>query len=204
MLLDDLQTTLIPSGSRAGSAGGTPEEITKTIATFISQDGALDVRGASNKCLCGLTTSFGHGGAVCWSRWKKALGVSTPANSLTPVDGSLTEGNLGVGSVSGRKTSLRERLLGNPGTTSGARYGVMSLKRARVALRGGCARTNPFDIDGLGVGGHLRGGRLRDAVGREREPRGWGGVRGGCHWVFQYPGRARPGEPTLDLPQACF
>ncbi len=127
----------------------TPAEIVTTIATYISQDGILD--------LSLLNSTTGHKVLVTGydflsnvamqmrSRWKAALGDTSGDTSLAPVDGSLIGGAWGYGSPSQRATALRARLAGN----LGARYGILAIAGHATHYEEGVPGTSPFDIQGL-------------------------------------------------------
>jgi len=69
----------------------TPEEISTTITTFISQGGILDLGLLSDqtthKVLVTGYDFLSDAGRAIRLRWKGALGASTPDGSPAPVDG---------------------------------------------------------------------------------------------------------------------
>jgi hypothetical protein len=146
---DDLSGSLFLPDLAVGRLVETPGEITTAIATFISQDGVLDLSVLDpvngHKVLVTGYDFLSDSAVKVRERWKAAFGVATPVGSPSPVDGSLVGGNWGLSSVAARVAALRTRLLGN----GGARYGVMSLAGHATHFEEGVPGTDPFDIQGL-------------------------------------------------------
>lgn len=202
---DELSGNLFLPDLSVGRLVETPEEMTTAIATFISQDGVLD--------LSALDAASGHKVLVTGydfltdsakkvrGRWKSALGVATSDASLAPVDGSLIGGGWGLSTVGERRTALRTHLGGN----AGARYGVSSLSGHATHYEEGVPGTGPFDIQGLGA---------RDVYGSDAcgtpglGPLGLAGgfvYAAGCHGGLPVSGScASDADHSLDLPQTML
>jgi uncharacterized repeat protein (TIGR01451 family) len=202
---DELSGNLFLPDLSVGRLVETPEEMTTAIATFVSQDGVLD--------LSALDAASGHKVLVTGydfltdsakkvrGRWKSALGVSTPDGSLAPVDGSLVGGSWSLPTVGERRTALRTHLGGN----TGARYGVSSLSGHASHYEEGVPGTGPFDIQGLGA---------RDIYGSDAcgtpglAPLSLAGgfvYAAGCHGGLPVSGScASDADHSLDLPQTML
>jgi hypothetical protein len=146
---DELSGSLFLPDLAVGRLVETPGEMTTAIATFISQDGVLDLSAldpiTGHKVLVTGYDFLSDSAVKIRERWKAAFGVATPVGSPAPVDGSLVGGTWGLGSVAARVAALRTRLLGN----GGARYGLMSLAGHATHYEEGVPGTDPFDIQGL-------------------------------------------------------
>lgn len=191
---DELSGNLFLPDVSVGRLLETPGEITTTIATFIGQDGILD--------LSALDASSGHKVIVTGydfltdsateirARWKSALGASTPVGSLAPVDGAL------VGQ-SWNDAALRDHLDGN----GGERYGVMSLSGHATHY-----------AEGVPGGDFRLGLESQDIYGTDAcstSTQGPLDLAGsvvyavGCHGGLPVPGScATDADHSLDLPQA--
>src|SRR5262249_24497638 len=131
-----------------------PEEIVTTIATFICQDGVLDLQA--------LPPSTGHkvlvtgydfmidSGRRIRQRWKDALHLPLPYDDsdLEPVDGRLLTTDWGEPSVAGRRDVLRQHLAGN----GGDRYGIANLNGHATHHQEGVPGDSSTDIQGLTAG----------------------------------------------------
>ncbi|MCP4594345.1 MAG: DUF11 domain-containing protein, partial [bacterium] len=184
-----------------------PAEIITAIATFISQDGVLD--------LTALYPDPGHKVLVTgydflidvakknrrW--WKYALGVPEPHDddALAPVDGQLISQDWGESTVADRRSALRTHLSGH----GRQRYGVMNLNGHATHFEVGVPGQDRFDIHGLpavdvygsdvcgtpGLGALDYTGAVVYAV--------------GCHAGLPVPGScATDAEHSLDLPQTML
>ncbi len=128
-----------------------PDEIITSIATYISQDGVLD--------LASLDAETGHKvlvtgydflidlGRKIRRRWKDAFGVPEPHddNALAPVDGQLITPTWGEPTVPERRLTLRTHLSGN----GGERYGVANLNGHANHYSEGVPGNDVADIQGL-------------------------------------------------------
>ena len=145
---DDLSGSLFLPDLAVGRLVETPGEITTAIATFISQDGVLDLSVLDpvngHKVLVTGYDFLTDSAAKVRERWKAAFGAATPVGSPAPVDGSLVGGNWGLARWRRESAALRTHLAGN----GGARYGVMSLSGHATHSRKACPGTEPFDIQG--------------------------------------------------------
>jgi uncharacterized repeat protein (TIGR01451 family) len=179
--------------------------MTTAIATFISQDGVLDLSvldaEGGHKVLVTGYDFLTDSAKKVRGRWKGALGASTPDGSLAPVDGSLIGGGWGLSTVGERRAALRAHLGGN----TGARYGVSSLSGHASHYEEGVPGTGPFDIQGL---------ETRDIYGSDTcgtpglAPLALAGgfvYAAGCHGGLPVSGScASDAEHSLDLPQTML
>jgi len=183
----------------------TPQQIITTIATYISQDGILD--------LSLLDPTNGHKVLVTGydflsnvatqerARWKSVLHVSTPDAATTPVDGSLIAGGWGLGSVQARASALRTKLSGN----GGPRYGVMAISGHATHYEEGVPGTDPFDIQGLSTA-DIYGTDACGTVSAGALDLSGGVVYAiGCHGGLSVPGScATDADHSLDLPETML
>ncbi len=202
---DALSTSLFLPDLSVGRLVETPEEITTAIATFIGQDGVLDLGAldpASGHKVLVTGYDFLQDSAVrIRDRWKAVFGVTgSPDSALAPVDGSLVGGNWGISTVADRRAALLARFCGN----GGSRYGIASLSgHASHSLEGVPADSGSFtDIEGLAAAGLLDAnacgtGRGVDLAGRRRLR---GGLPRRSARARQQPGRRQPlARPSPDL-----
>jgi hypothetical protein len=182
-------------------------EIETTIATFIAQDGVLDLgaltdQGRHKVLVTGYDFLDDSSRQVrgTWKRVYTCRGLTGGAletclrddGSTSPVDGVLVPGaggvgDWGLGSVGERVVALGEHL----GGSGGERYGVMNLNGHATHYQEGVPGTNPQDIQGLEaseiLGLNLAGGVIY-AV--------------GCHGGLSVPGsEAGDADHSLDLAQ---
>ncbi len=205
---DQLAGALFVPDVSLGRLVETPPEMSKVIATFISQDGLLDLDlitgpNAHKVMVTGYDFLTDMSKKIRTS-WKNALSVATPDNSLTPVDGSLIGGNWNLGSVSARKSELRTHLSGN----GGARYGVSALGGHASHFEEGVPGTSPFDIQGLDVR-DLYGPDTCGTPGQNAIDLSGGVVYSvGCHGGLPVPGTCAAASGasarSLDLPQTML
>jgi uncharacterized repeat protein (TIGR01451 family) len=198
----DLSGNLFIPDLSVGRLVETPAEVTTAIATFISQDGVLD--------LSAMDASSGHKVLVTGydfladtarqlrSTWKETLGVSTPDGSVAPVDGVLIGGSWGLGDVAQRRAALRAHLGGSGGT----RYGVSLLLGHASHYEEGVPGTSPTDIEGLSSA-DIYGADTCGTPSEGALTLAGGVVFGvGCHGGLPVPGSCRTdAEHSLDLPQ---
>jgi uncharacterized repeat protein (TIGR01451 family) len=151
---EDLSTDLFIPDLSIGRLVETPSEIIQTIATYISQDGVLDLpalEATSDHKV--LVTGYDFLIDVANKidvRWNAALGDTSPGDPLAPVDGELIGSDWGLGTVGARQGALREHLDGNgDGLGSGRPYGLVSLNGHATHFGEGVPGENPFDIQGL-------------------------------------------------------
>lgn len=129
----------------------TPDEITTTIATFISQDGVLDLQAlhpaTGHKVLVTGYDFLIDAGRRIRARWKEALGLPLPHEDadLEPVDGFLLTPAWDEAAVADRRAALSEHLSGN----GGARYGVVNLNGHATHYLEGVPGAGVTDIQGL-------------------------------------------------------
>jgi len=205
---DQLASALFVPDLSLGRLVETPTEISKVIATFISQDGLLDLDAITgpnaHKVLVTGYDFLTDMAKQVRTRWKSALGVSTPDNSLVPVDASLVGGQWNLGSVGARASELRTHLSGN----GGARYGISALGGHASHFEEGVPGTNPFDIAGLNVR-DIYGPDLCASPGQSGLDLSGGVVYSvGCHGGLAVPGSCAAAAGldarTLDLPQTML
>ena len=94
----DLSLSLFLPDLSVGRLVETPAEITTTIATFIGQDGVLDLStldpATGRKVLVTGYDFLQDSAALIRDRWKAVFGATgSPDSSPSPVDGSLIGGN---------------------------------------------------------------------------------------------------------------
>jgi uncharacterized repeat protein (TIGR01451 family) len=202
---DELSGNLFLPDLSVGRLVESPEEMTTAIATFISQDGVLDLSvldaASGHKVLVTGYDFLADSAKKVRARWKGAFGASTPDGSLAPVDASLIGGNWGLSTVGERRAALRAHLGGN----TGARYGVSSLSGHASHYEEGVPGTSPFDIQGLGT---------RDIYGPDAcgtpglAPLSLAGgfvYAAGCHGGLPVSGScASDADHSLDLPQTML
>jgi subtilisin-like proprotein convertase family protein len=126
----------------------TPEEMITTIATFISQDGVLDVSAldaaTGHKVLVTGYDFLNDAAKAVRDRWQASLGDPNPGSGA-PVDAALIGDTWNATSVADRVCALRERLAGN----GAQHYALMSLSGHATHFEEGVPGTDPFDIQGL-------------------------------------------------------
>jgi Calx-beta domain/FG-GAP-like repeat/Galactose oxidase, central domain/IPT/TIG domain/Kelch motif len=203
---DALSTSLFLPDLSVGRLVETPEEITTAIATFIGQDGVLDLGAldpASGHKVLVTGYDFLQDSAVrIRDRWKAVLGAAgSPDTALSPVDGGLVGGTWGISTVAARRAALLARYCGN----GGARYGIASLSgHASHSLEGVPADSGSFtDIEGLADADLL--GPNACGPGRGIDLSGGVVYAVGCHGGLPVPG-SDPSDVnhSLDLPQALL
>lgn len=173
----------------------TPEEIITAIATFISQDGVLD--------LTVLDSEDGHRTLVSGydflidsaksirRRWKNAFGLPQPHEdlALAPVDGQLISRDWGESSVDARRTALWTHLAGN----GGEHYGVVNPNGHATHHESGVPGIDRLDIQGLRAADLSQidlSGSVVYAV--------------GCHGGLPVAGSEDPADHPVDLPQTML
>ncbi|MCP4660482.1 MAG: hypothetical protein GY856_34200, partial [bacterium] len=193
---DELSGNLYIPDLALGRLVETPEEIITTIATFISQDGVLDLTTldpvTGHKVLVTGYDFLLDSGKKIRKRWKSALRQTD--DSLAPVDGRLLSANWGEGSVASRRAALRNHLSGH----GGDRYAISILTGHATHYQEGVPGTDSFDIRGLNV---------EELYGAEPAVDLAGGVvfALGCHGGLPVAGSdAGGGDRSLDLPQTML
>jgi hypothetical protein len=194
----DLDGSVFLPDLATGRLVETPEEIATVIATYISQDGVLDLSAVQHKVLVTGYDFLTNVAKDMRSRWKQAFGVSTPDSSTTPVAGNLVGEPWGLGSVALRRTALRDALAGN----GGARYGIMAIAGHASHFDEGVPGTNPFDIQGLSSADLYGADSCATPTAGAVNLAG-GVIYGvGCHGGLTVPGSCRTdSDHSLDLPQ---
>ena len=180
----------------------TPQDIVTAIATYISQDGILDLSlldpTTGHKV---LVTGYDFLSGVAEEmrqRWKSVLRASTADSSMAPVDGSLIGGNWSIGSVPARATALRTKLSGN----GGVRYGIMALAGHATHYEEGVPGADPFDIQGLSTADIYGVDTCGTPTLGSIELAGSIIYAVGCHGGLSVPGSCRTdSNHSLDLPQ---
>jgi hypothetical protein len=200
----DLPGALFVPDLALGRLVETPAEITSVVATFIAQDGVLDLSTVDpdlgHKVLLTGYDFLTSVATQARKRWKAALGVDTPAGSLAPVDGSLIGSSWGHGDPTARAAELRAHLAGN----GGERYAVVSLNGHASHWEEGVPGTDPQDISGLGSL-ELYGNDACHPAPPELPSLAFEGAfvyALGCHGGLSVPGScAGDADNSLDLPQ---
>ena len=179
----------------------TPQEIVKTIATYIAQDGVLDLTPPSvtNKVLIAGYDILSNAALQMRERWKSALGDTSGANSTAPVDGTLVGGTWG--GVEAAKVALRTKLAGN----GGSRFGIMALAGHATHYEEGVPGVDFRDIQGLSAV-HLYGPDACSTPTQGAIDLAGGVIyAAGCHGGLPVPGScAGEPNPTLDVPQTML
>jgi hypothetical protein len=173
----------------------TPGQIVASIATFISQNGTLNLMAldpdTGHKVLVTGYDFLTDSAKQVRSRWKQALEHDTPDASTAPVDGSLVGTDWGLGSPGLRVDALEGKLCGS--------YAVSSLSGHATHFEEGVPGTDPFDIQGLGTD-------------RLVAPESCGPIdlaggvvyAVGCHGGLPVADDGAPNDHVLDLPQAML
>lgn len=201
----ELESVMVIPDLKIGRLVETPAEIVTTIATFISQDGVLDLSlldpESGHKSLITGYDFLVDTASIVRSRWKNAFDVTTPPSSTSPVDGALVGGTWGLPSVGDRVAALREHFSGNGGAT----YGVTSINGHASHYQMGVPGADPFDIQGLDAidvyGEDDCGGVGLDSIDLSGSV-----VYGiGCHSGLTVPGSCQTdADHSLDLPQTMM
>lgn len=200
LLPGELNGSLFLPDLAVGRLVETPQQIVTTIATFIAQGGVVDLTASTepHKVLVTGYDFLSNVAAQIRERWKSALGVETPHDSLSPVDGSLVGGHWGLDSVALRKTALRDRLAGN----GGRRYAVMSLSGHATHYEEGVPGTDPFDINGLSTADIFGVDACMTSSPGPLNLSGSVIYAVGCHGGLSVPGSCRNDtNHSLDLPE---
>jgi len=169
----------------------TPAEITTTIATFISQDGFLDLVNHDpvddHRVLVTGYDFLIDSGRKIRERWKSRLGLSTGDLSVAPVNGVLLSSDWGRATVDTRVNRLERFLDG----LDGMHYGIASLNGHASHFEEGVPGADAHDIQGLSaqrIDGLDFSGSVIYAV--------------GCHGGLVVPGSDPGGaDHSLDLAQ---
>jgi hypothetical protein len=179
----------------------TPEEMITAIATFISQDGVLD--------LSALDPSTGHKVLVTGydfltdaaksvrDRWQTVLGDPNPGSGA-PVDAALIGDTWNEASIADRVCALRERFDGN----GGSHYALMSFLDHATHFEVGVPGISQLDIQGLD--GQAIAGSLVNGSCSYPGPIDLSGavVYGvGCHAGLPVAGSSAPEDHPQDLAQ---
>jgi len=183
----------------------TPQEIITAIATYIGQDGILDLSlldpANGHKVLVTGYDFLSNASKQMRARWKSSLGITTADNSLAPVDGSLVGGSWSLGSVSTRSTALRTRISGN----GGARYGVMAIAGHATHYEEGVPGTDPLDIQGLSTADIYGADSCTTPSLGALDLSGGIVYALGCHGGLSVPGSCRTdADHSLDLPETML
>jgi Tol biopolymer transport system component len=199
----DLAGSLFVPDLEVGRLVETAPEITTTIATFIGQNGIVDLSlldpSTGHKALVTGYDFLTDGARRVRARWKAVFGATaTPDASIAPVDGSLVGGNWGLGSASARASALRTRLSGQGGPA----YGVVSLSGHAAHSLEGVPGNDFTDIQGLSTseiyGPDACGSPSLGALSLS----GTVVYAAGCHGGLPVPGSClSDADHSLDLPQ---
>jgi len=198
----DLGSNLFLPDLAVGRLVEEPEEIVRAIATYISQDGVLDLSAldpeTGHKVLVTGYDFLLDAGVVIRERWRSVLGDVDEINPpLAPVDGELLTPTWGEPSVDGRRQVLREHLCGNAGPP----YSVNSLSGHATHFELGVPGTDRFDIQGLPA----RDLGAPNACNRELGLAGGIVYAVGCHSGLPVPGNdPDDADHSLDLPQTMM
>ncbi len=126
-----------------------PDEIINTIATFISQDGILDLGElldtTSHKVLVTGYDFLSDSAIRVRERWQRALTIPVDPNVEAPVDGRLIGVDWDVATVDLRRDLLLQHLSGN----AGGRYGINNLNGHATHFAEGVPGQTSDDIQGL-------------------------------------------------------
>jgi uncharacterized repeat protein (TIGR01451 family) len=199
----DLSSYLFISDLSTGRLVETPREMTQAIATFISQDGVLDLSAedpaSGHKVLVTGYDFLVDTATQVRAAWKAALGVSTSDDSPAPVDGELVSTTWGLSDVAQRRAALRTHLAGH-GTS---RYGVSMLLGHASHFEEGVPGTSPLDIQGLSTADIYGADACAAPTQGELALAGSVVFAVGCHGGLPVPGScSTDADRSLDLPQA--
>ncbi len=183
----------------------TPAEIVTTIATYISQDGILDLSllnaTTGHKVLITGYDFLSNVATQMRARWKSTLGDASANTSTAPVDGTLIGDTWGLGSISARSSALRSKLSGSGGT----RYGVMAIAGHATHYEEGVPGTNPLDIQGLSTADIFGADSCSTPSLGALDLAGGVLYAVGCHGGLSVPGSCRTdANRSLDLPQTML
>lgn len=170
----------------------TPQEIITTIATYIGQDGILDLSpsAVTKKVLVTGYDFLSNVSKQIASRWASSLGASN-------VDDMLVGGNWSLGSVDARTDALRSKLL--------ERYGLMSISGHATHYEEGVPGTDPFDIRGLSTANIYGADACSTPTAGAIDLSGTVIYAVGCHGGLSVPGSCRTDiNHSLDLPQTMM
>jgi len=183
----------------------TPQQIITTIATYISQDGILDLStldpANGHKVLVTGYDFFSNVATQERAQWKSVLHVSTPDTAATPVDGSLIGSGWGLGSVQARASALRTKLSGN----GGPRYGVMAIAGHATHYEEGVPGNDALDIQGLSTADIYGADACNTNSAGSLDLAGGVVYAIGCHGGLSVPGSCRTdANHSLDLPETML
>lgn len=203
--VENLEGNLFLPDLAIGRLVETPQQIITTIATYISQDGILDLSlldpTNGHKVLITGYDFLSNVAAQQRTHWKRALNALTTDTATAPVDGSLIGAGWGLGSVQERASALRRKLSGNGAT----RYAVMALAGHATHYEEGVPGTDPFDIQGLSTidiyGTDACGTTSAGAI----DLAGAVVYAIGCHGGLSVPGSCRTdADHSLDVPETML
>lgn len=202
---DELRGSLFIPDLSVGRLVETPEEIIQAIATFLSQDGLLDLSAVhpveGHKILVTGYDFLLDSGRRIREHWKTALGVVTPDNSTAPVDGQLLTETWRESSVSARIEALRRHLAGH----GGERYGIASLSGHATHYEEGVPGMDRFDIQGLATVDLYGGDACGTPSSGSLDLAGSVVYALGCHGGLPVAGSCLDdSDHSLDLPQTML
>jgi hypothetical protein len=187
----NLEDAVFVADLAVGRLVETPEEITTAIATFISQDGFLDLPTHDpvddHRVLVTGYDFLLDSGRKIRGRWKARLGLTTGDLSVAPVNGVLLTTDWDRPSVGDRVNRLERFLDG----LDGRHYGIASLNGHATHYEEGVPGADPHDIQGLSAQ-RIEGLDFSGAVIYAL----------GCHGGLVVPGsNAGDADHSLDLAQ---
>lgn len=182
----------------------TPAEILRTIATFLSQDGILDLgdlAATGNRKVLVTGYDFLEDSAKrVRDGWQTALGVPLDPASEAPVNGRLIEEGWNVATVAERRSLLFQNL----GGAGGQSYGINNLNGHGTHFEEGVPSAHSFLIEGL-ASSMLYGSSECSSSGLGADLAGSIVYAVGCHGGLPVPGSCSSDvDHSLDLPQTMM
>ena len=189
----DLNAEILIPDLAIGRLVETPEEIIQAIATYISQDGILDLALTDDKILVTAYDFLRDSGRRIREDWNTAFGLSDAPRTAF-VNGELTSPDWDAGTLLERRQALRNRMATG--------YRILNLNGHATHYEEGVPGQHRFDIQGLPTP-EIYG---PDACGTPSS--GALDLAGsivyavGCHGGLSVPGScATDADRSLDLPQ---
>ncbi len=190
---DELDDDVLLPDFAVGRLVETPEEIIQAIATYLGQDGILDLSATNDKVLVTAYDFLQDSGRKIRRRWNASFDV--PDDSLTAfVDGELISSNWGVDTVEERRQALRDRIA--------TPYGILNLEGHATHFEEGVPGQNRQDIQGLPTSEIYGPDACVTPTSGALDLAGAVVYAVGCHGGLSVPGScASDADRSLDLPQ---
>ncbi len=192
---DELDDEALLPDLAAGRLVETPEEIIHAIATYLGQDGILDLTTTNDRVLVTAYDFLRDSGRKVRRRWNAAFGLGD--DPLTAfVDGVLLTHDWNLTNVEARRTALRDRIALHGG-------GILSLSGHATHYEEGVPGQDRFDIQGLPVSEIYGPDDCATPTSGALDLAGAVVYAVGCHGGLSVPGScATDADRSLDLPQS--